>query len=338
MTSRVLATKSPKPKFILLAVMLGVSFFALVFAGSVRAEPKAVSFAPTANKYLDYNNTPVEVVIQFSEKLKADGSTFTVTKEDGVDKGVAVTPVLNATDPTKLQATLPKASDLGANKYTVTYTVTGADSNQVGAGSYSFYVIPPSKSFWELGYIFSAPNTAFTSDWKGYTYPPLATTYFFIALLGTIVGAFFYLYGRYRFFSNNRLIFTVVGRASRNLAIISGLGFLFFLCRIGNLQPLNARVLLYGVAVFAIVQLVRGLGYMLRTYPKARAEWQNLQDKSRSKREKGIAPVVPAPIKVSADAGDEGDEEKQEAVRAALDNSQRGLSKRGEKRRARKKN
>jgi methionine-rich copper-binding protein CopC len=332
MSFEMLVSRRNQIKAAIVALLVtGIVFFILAFALPAKAEPKLVETSPERGAYLAYSSDTVRVSLKFDTNLKADASTFTITREDGVDKAVPITPRVNGSE---ISVILPSRDLLGANRYIVNYTVVSGTDNSVGAGSFEFFIVPQSRTPLDLGYLFSTPSSAFTSDWKGYSYPPLATIFFFLALAGTVVGNLIFFYGRYQFFSNNRLTFTVVTKASRNLAIISSIGFAFFLCRIANLQPFNARVFLYAVSLYSLFLLVRGLIYMTRTYPKAKAEWRALQEKNRPR--KTAAPVVTAsPASVSADAGDEDDAQKREEARAAI-GSPRGLSSRGEKRRAKK--
>ena len=296
MATRLLADSVKKrTKLILLvAALLGVCFFALMVPAA-KAEPKLIKTSPEAKAYLEYNNSPVRVTLTFSEKLKADTSNFTIQREDGVDKNVIISPKVNPDNPTEMFADLPTRHELGSDRYTVTYTVVSESDNSVAAGSSEFFILPQGKSVFDVGYLFTTPSSAFTSDWKGYSYPPLGTIYFFIALLGTVVSNFFYFYGRYQFFSKNRLVFTVVSQASKNLAILTSLAFVFFLCRIAILQPFNARVFLYAITIYFFFFIVRGIIYMSRTFPKARAEWEAVQLKNKPKK-------VATPVAVTASA------------------------------------
>lgn len=193
-------------------------------------------------------------------------------------------------------------------------------------------------------YIFSTPDEIFG---------PYSTVYFIVFALGTIVANFFYFYGKYRF-KDNLLTYTLINRASRNASIAFSLGFVFFLCRIVRLQPFNARIFLDVALILLLYYIVRGIGYMLRTYPKAKAEWQARKERLAPRREKkeepkpAPAPVRPAtPAKVtttgtlasgSGDAGgDEDDIEPGTAVPPEMPKvSRQGLSERGQKRRERK--
>src|SRR5215212_1582744 len=116
----------------------------------------------------------------------------------------------------------------------------------------------------DFGYVFSTPDEIFG---------PYSTVYFIVFAIGTVIANYFYFYGKYRF-KNNLLRYTIINRASRNAAIAFSLGFVFFLCRIVKLQPFNARLFLDLALVLLIFYIVRGIGYMLRTYPKAKVEWQ----------------------------------------------------------------
>jgi hypothetical protein len=75
---------------------------------------------------------------------------------------------------------------------------------------------------------------------------------------------------------------------------------------------------------------------MTRSYPKAKAEWRALQEKTVKAKKAAPAPVIASSASVSADAGDDSDAGKREEARAAIE-SPRNLSKRGEKRREKKK-
>lgn len=147
------------------------------------------------------------------------------------------------------------------------------------------------RKIFDLGHIFSTPNDIFG---------PYFTAFFIIVTIGALVSNFVYFYGKYRF-KNNLLTYTLLNRGSRNAAIAFSLGFFFALSRIARLQPFNARVFLYISVILLIYYTVRGIGYMIRTYPKAKAEWQNQQERSSKKVEPrssvtaAIRPATAAP-------------------------------------------
>ena len=197
----------------------------------------------------------------------------------------------------------------------------------------------------DFGYVFSAPTDTGIYGW----------TFFAVTTVGMIVANFFYFYGKYRF-KNNLLTYTLINRASRNAAIVFTLGFVFFLCRFAKLQPFNARLFLDITVIALIYFIVRGVGYMSRTYPKAKAEWQARQGRDFKKTEarpattavpsvagiKGVTkvgkPVTSGTLATSS--ADAGGEETVESLPAAsqveVPLMRQGLSERGQKRRERK--
>ncbi len=197
----------------------------------------------------------------------------------------------------------------------------------------------------DFGYVFSTPVD----------FGPYALTFFLISIIGTAVANFMFFSGKYRF-KNNLLTYTLVNRASRAAAIGFTLAFVFFLCRIARLQPFNARLFLDIALVLLIVYAVRGIGYMLRTYPKAKAEWLGRREKLQPRGAAAIKPASAsvqvakaAPAKAiataatgslatsSADAGgDDSTAESRAAAQVAA--ARRELSERGQKRRERKRN
>jgi hypothetical protein len=196
-------------------------------------------------------------------------------------------------------------------------------------------------NFWDFGYVFSTPDLVFG---------PYSLAYFIVFTLGTIVANFFYFYGKY-WFKNNLLTYTLVNRASRNAAIAFSLGFFFFLCRIALLQPFNARIFLDVSVILLVYFIVRGIGYMLRTYPKAKAEWAAQKERRVKKAEPKAAAPIPAakvtktvstaPVTIGAagDAGSsDGAEDDAQVVKTSTNALRTGLSERGQKRRERKRN
>lgn len=194
-------------------------------------------------------------------------------------------------------------------------------------------------NFWDFGYVFSTPDVVFG---------PYSLAYFIVFTLGTIVANFFYFYGKY-WFKENLLTYTLINRASRNAAIAFSLGFFFFLCRIALLQPFNARIFLDVALVLLVYFVVRGVGYMLRTYPKAKAEWQTQKERRVKKAEpKAAAAPIPAAkitktvttASVAAGSGDAGgsDSEEEDSQVVKTSTLRTGLSERGQKRRERKRN
>ena len=206
----------------------------------------------------------------------------------------------------------------------------------------------------DFGYVFS------TAD---YVWGPYSTIFFIVFLIGAIVSNFVFFYFKYRF-KNNLLTYTLVNRASRNAAIAFSLGVFFFLSRIALLQPFNARLFLDLSLVLLAFYIVRGILYMLRTYPKAKAEWQARQARENRRGEPrtaaASAPIRPAtpakgsgaatatatattvktaPAKVSTTAAavsSGADTTTTTVSRAAADAARQTLSERGQKRRERK--
>ncbi len=199
----------------------------------------------------------------------------------------------------------------------------------------------------DFGYVFSAPDEIFG---------PYSTIYFIVAAVGALVANYLYFSGKYRF-KNNLLTYTLVNRASRNAAIVFTLGFVFFLCRIAKLQPFNSRLFLDITLVMLVYFVVRGIGYITRTYPKAKAEWQNRQEREGRKVETrptsaaAVATIRPAskPAKTktlatdmlatsSADAGGDENVDKLPAALPQTAIARQTISERGQKRRERKRN
>lgn len=210
----------------------------------------------------------------------------------------------------------------------------------------------------DFGYVFS------TAD---YVWGPYSTAFFIVFLVGAIVSNLVFFIFKYRF-KDNLLTYTLVNRVSRNAAIAFSLGVFFFLSRIALLQPFNARVFLDLSLLLLAYFIVRGILYMFRTYPKAKAEWQARQARDTRKSEprpaaatgvktasapirpatpvktNGTAatatatPVKTAPVKVAttaasvATAADTGTT----TVSPSTAEARQGLSERGQKRRERK--
>lgn len=184
-------------------------------------------------------------------------------------------------------------------------------------------------------------NYAFNSPDGNSLFGPFSIAFFAVFTIGFLISNFFYFYGKYRF-KTNRLTYTIVNRASRNAAIAFTLGFVFFLCRLSQLPPFSARIFLDIALLMLIYYVVRGVLYMLRTYPKAKAEWETLQQRSRRRTEvETPEPIKVAPVKgtvattgaIASGSADAGSEET--VIRPA---TPRGLSPRGQKRRERKRN
>ncbi len=196
----------------------------------------------------------------------------------------------------------------------------------------------------DFGYVFSTPDVV---------WGPYSTIFFIVFTLGAIISNFVFFYFKYRF-KSNLLLYTLVNRASRNASIAFSLGFFFFLSRVALLQPFNARVFLDLSLLLLVYYIIRGIIYMIRTFPKAKAEWQAQQARLVRKSEpRGVAaavssaPIRPAtPAKVATTAG---------AIRSASVEAggpipatttgvsaqtqaeiRQGLSERGQKRRERK--
>ncbi len=192
-------------------------------------------------------------------------------------------------------------------------------------------------------------NYAFSSPSGGDLWGPFSIVYFVVVTIGFLVSNYFYYFGKYRY-SSNRLSFTIVNRASRNAAIVFSLGFVFFICRLVQLPPFSARIFLDITVILAAYFIIRAISYYFRTYPKARAEWTQLQLRNHRKNDvvataPVAAPTKAAPLKAavansatlvnsSADAGSEESMVIQPATPGAL----RVRSVRGEKRRERKRN
>jgi hypothetical protein len=204
----------------------------------------------------------------------------------------------------------------------------------------------------DFGYVFS------TAD---YVWGFYSTIFFIVFLIGAIISNLVFFVFKYRF-KNNLLTYTLVNRASRNAAIAFSLGVFFFLSRIALLQPFNARIFLDISALLLLYYIIRGIIYMFRTYPKAKAEWQARQARENRKNEPRAAattapvrpaapakangatttttaatPVKAAPAKVATTAGtvaaaDTG----ASGVISPASEARQGLSERGQKRRERK--
>ncbi|HEX2913555.1 MAG TPA: hypothetical protein VH186_22315 [Chloroflexia bacterium] len=186
-------------------------------------------------------------------------------------------------------------------------------------------------------YVFNVPD---------YVWGFYSTIYFIVFLIGTLVFNFIYFYGKYRF-KDNLLTYTLINRASRNASIAFSLGFFFFLCRIVKLQPFAARIFLDAALVLLLYYVIRGIGYMFRTYPKAKAEWEAQKERTQRKAEPRIRPAAPAgtvakTVPTGALASSSADAGGDEAISATQDAKQvqvrQGLSERGMKRRERKRN
>lgn len=198
----------------------------------------------------------------------------------------------------------------------------------------------------DFGYVFSTPDEV----WGYYS-----TIFFIVFTLGTIISNFVFFYFKYRF-KSNLLTYTLVNRASRNASIAFSLGFFFFLSRIAKLQPFNARLFLDISLLLLVYFIIRGIMYMFRTYPKAKAEWQAHQARQTRRTEPrataaAIAPIRPAtPTKVAtattsskvvttvASVGSRSGETVTTTVASPAADLRQGLSERGQKRRERKRN
>jgi methionine-rich copper-binding protein CopC len=336
-----------------------VGFLTFGFISNSNAAVKIVNTIPNRDQYLDFSNDVVQVRLELDGNVKAEGSVIQVIKDQGTEKNLVVPAVaIDPGNPKVAFITLGSKSALGANRYTVNYSILAAADNTPTTGNFDFYIKPPTASPIDLGYIFSVPSSPFTTNFYGYNYPPLSIIFFIVVSLGTIVGNFFYFYGKY-FFKKNLLTYTMINRSSAAVAITSTLGFFFFLCRFPRLQPFDSRFFLYVVVVIGVVFFFRGIGWLLRTYPKARAEWREVQARERRKIEKEEdarrekaeraerrqATAVPPAAKVtpssSADGDDGDDDEAHEGDGEAKELPagtaiSRGFSTRGEKRRAKK--
>ncbi|MDB5081151.1 MAG: hypothetical protein JWP00_3075 [Chloroflexi bacterium] len=193
----------------------------------------------------------------------------------------------------------------------------------------------------DFGYVFSTPDEI---------WGPYSTIFFIVFTLGTIISNFVFFYFKYRF-KNNLLTYTLVNRASRNASIAFSLGFFFFLSRIAKLQPFNARVFLDVALLLLVYYTIRGVLYMLKTYPKAKAEWQTQQARQVRKTEPRAtvgagAPIRPAtPAKVATTASVARGSVDTSTIQAGTTSAEptaaeirQGLSERALKRRERKRN
>lgn len=201
----------------------------------------------------------------------------------------------------------------------------------------------------DFGYVFS------TAD---YVWGPYSTAFFIVFLIGAIISNLVFFVFKYRF-KSNLLTYTLVNRASRNAAIAFSLGVFFFLSRIALLQPFNARVFLDLSALLLLYYIIRGVLYMFRTYPKAKAEWQarlareNRKSEPRAAAATAAAPIRPAkangtttttaaapvkaaPAKVATTAGTVATDTGAANVISPASEVRQGLSERGQKRRERK--
>lgn len=190
------------------------------------------------------------------------------------------------------------------------------------------------EKLFSLDYIFTAPKE----------FGPYAITYFVIFTLGTIVANFVFFSGKYRF-KDNLLTYTLVNRASRAGAIAFTLGFIFCLSRVAQLPPFNARLFMDVAAALLVFFIVRGIIYLVRTYPKAKAEWAEVQAAHAPKKEKSEAaaisparkPVAAASLAgagAAADGGSEATSTADDEDDASL--SRQELSRRAQNRRERK--
>lgn len=327
---------------------LAASLIFILAQTTLLAQATLVSSNPKDNEVFRSTALPTNVTLTFSEALKSEGSSLQVvnTVRNQVDQGkVTVNDKTISVDLNK---------NIAAADYSVEYSVVSASDGKTTSGSYNFKIVPTAGSPLDAGYLFSTPTSAFGENWD--IYFPWALVFFIVFIIGAIIANVVYFYGKYRFFRNNRLTYTMVNRASRNAAIAFSLGVFFFLCRIANLQPFNARFWLYLSVALLIYYVFRGVVWRAREYPKAKAAWQEIQ--LRQQRKKGLEPAVAAPPAakpaaiakpattakpvpttgtLASGSGDAGGEEKIEippAQRSA--ETPRGLSQRGQKRREKK--
>lgn len=326
--------------------------FFVVMQVNLQAAPLliATTTIPQDNQIFKNSAIPEQVVLTFDKSLKLEGSLLRV-----------VDPIRSPADQGSFkvndrQISVQLNKGLAPADYSVEYIAVAADDGSITQGSYNFKIVPPPGNPLDAGYQFSTPTDPIGRDWN--IYFPLGLVYGLVFLIGAIISNYFYFVGKYRFRAN-RLTYTMINRASRTGAIIFSLGVFFFLCRLGNLQPFNARFWLYLSVVLLVIFAVRGVIWRLNTYPKAKAEWEETQARQRRKApvEPPLVPVAPvkvvaktAPAKVissnnSADAG--GVEEldtsavreaasSSETTRSAASAAARGLSQRGQKRREKK--
>ena len=338
----------------LLSIIGGLAASLLLFGlfqATSLAATQLVSTIPNDNQIFKNSAVPEQIVLTFDKPLKLEGSLLRV-----------VDPIRSQSDRGSFkvndkQISVELNKGLAPADYSVEYIAVAADDGSVTQGSYNFRVLPPPGNPLDAGYQFSTATDPLGRNWD--IYFPLALVYGIVFLIGAIIANFFYFVGKYRFRAN-RLNYTMINRTSRNAAIVFSLGVFFFLCRLGNLQPFNARFWLYITVVLLVIFAVRGIIWRLNTYPKAKVEWDELQTKQRRKAPivepplapvavvKAVAKTVPAKAisSSSADAGGE-DELDTSAVREAASSSEtaraaasasaaRGLSQRGQKRREKK--
>ncbi len=341
--SRTFKQKNRKFFPVIGAIMVSLALL-LVFQVSISAKANLTSATPSDNQLFKNNAIPGKVTLTFSESLKPDDSFVRVVNavRNEVQQGTVT--INDKTMEVQLQPNLPPAD------YSVEYSVVSAGDNAETTGSYNFRIVPPAGNPLDAGYQFSTPTDVFGRDYN--TYPPLAPLYFVVFLIGAIISNFIYFVGKYRY-RNNRLTYTMVNRASRNAAIAFSLGVFFFLCRLGNLQPFNARIWLYITVILLLFYVIRGFIWRTRVYPQAKAEWQELQTRQRRRAPEAVAPVIPVAkpttakvvstsTRVGSGSSDAGGEtlSDAEAVREATippaGTSPRGVSQRGQKRREKK--
>jgi methionine-rich copper-binding protein CopC len=305
------------------------------------AQPTLVNVTPTDNQVFKSNALPERVTLTFSERLKPDISIVRVVDavRNQADRGTS------AVNDKQISVELNKG--LIPADYSVEYSVASDVDGTITNGSYNFKIVPLPGSPLDAGYLFSTPNTAFGTNWE--IYFPWAVVYFIVFLIGAIAVNFVYFYGKYRF-KDNRLTYTMLNRASRNAAIAFSLGVFFFLCRMGNLQPFNARIWLYLTVVLLVFYSVRGVMWRMKFYPQAKAQWLDYQQRHRKKTsEPANVPSTKVPAKntptgtLASGSGDAGGEEKidtdtlgEGATERAIPETPRGLSQRGQKRREKK--
>ncbi|MEI6043339.1 MAG: copper resistance CopC family protein [Chloroflexota bacterium] len=323
---------------------LVVSLIFILIQSSLLAQATLVNATPTDNQIFKKNNLPEKVTLTFSEGLKSEGSLLRVidTLRSQVDRGTITV------SEKQISVELNKGEGLPPTDYSVEYSVVSAVDGSITNGSYNFRIVPLPGNPLDVSYQFSTPTSPFGNDWG--IYFPLALVYSILFLIGAIGSNFVYFYGKYRF-KENRLTYTMLNRASRNAAIVFSLGVFFFLCRLGNLQPFNARIWLYLTIVLLIFYTVRGVTWRMKAYPLAKTQWLEYQQKHRKKNpEPVIANASPAKVAaksgsigtLSSGSADAGGEEKlgnttlNEGVAARPTETPRGLSARGQKRREKK--
>jgi methionine-rich copper-binding protein CopC len=330
----------------LLGALIASLIFLTLAQSSLMAQAKLVKSTPADNQIFKTSEAPDRVTLTFSENLKADASTLRVIDALGnpMDDGKVTVNGADISIGIVKRKPADKPNDpisVPAADYSVQYDVISDADGSNTAGSYNFKVVPVPGNPLDAGYLLTTPTSAFGDNWN--IYFPWALIGFVVFIIGAIIANFFYFYAKYRF-RNNRLTYTIVNRASRNAAIAFSLGVFFYLCRIGNLQPFNARLWLYLASLLLVYYIIRGVIWRARVYPKAKAEWLEILQRQRRKAPE-VAPVAPAkavPAATTLSSADAGGEDRvkspatPDGARPGGVETPRGLSQRGQKRREKK--